>query len=156
MHGMPSPRSVSSARRLLRWNGVSAPSSAPSAENWITRTFARAQASKSAAGARTRAASNDCAPALPLNGPSQWVWGSRAPCEDGSGIRHTLVGYAIHHLASVFCGACDRGRYFTSTRLSSGSRSMSLLTGSMPAFSGRPATCTVMVDSPERTRCFAR
>ena len=38
----------------------------------------------------------------PLNGPSQWVWGSAAPYEDGFSVRHTLVGYAIHHLASVF------------------------------------------------------
>ena len=38
----------------------------------------------------------------PLNGPSQWVWGTAAPYEDGFSVRHTLVGYAIHHLASVF------------------------------------------------------
>jgi hypothetical protein len=40
--------------------------------------------------------------ATPLNGPSQWIWGSAAPYHDGFSVRHTLVGYAIHHLASVF------------------------------------------------------
>jgi hypothetical protein len=40
--------------------------------------------------------------ATPLNGPSQWVWGSAAPYHDGFSVRYTLVGYAIHHLASIF------------------------------------------------------
>ena len=38
----------------------------------------------------------------PLNGPSQWVWGRHAPYRDGFSARHTAVGYAIHHLASIF------------------------------------------------------
>jgi hypothetical protein len=40
--------------------------------------------------------------AAPLNGPSQWVWGRHAPYRGGFSARHTLVGYAVHHLASVF------------------------------------------------------
>jgi hypothetical protein len=40
--------------------------------------------------------------AAPLNGPSQWIWGRHAPYRNGFSARHTLVGYAIHHLASVF------------------------------------------------------
>lgn len=39
--------------------------------------------------------------AAPLNGPSQWVWGRDAKYCNGFSVRHTLVGYAIHHLASV-------------------------------------------------------
>lgn len=41
-------------------------------------------------------------PVAPLNGPSQWIWGKGAPYQDGFSARHTVVGYAIHHLASVF------------------------------------------------------
>src|SRR4051812_27481141 len=43
--------------------------------------------------------------AAPLNGPSQWIWGTAAPYERGFSMRHTLVGYAIHHLASLFWAA---------------------------------------------------
>lgn len=38
----------------------------------------------------------------PLNGPSQWLWGRQAPYRHGFSVRHTVLGYAIHHLASVF------------------------------------------------------
>jgi hypothetical protein len=41
-------------------------------------------------------------PAAPLNGPSQWVWGPHAAYRDGVTLRHTALGYGIHHLASVF------------------------------------------------------
>jgi hypothetical protein len=41
-------------------------------------------------------------PATPLNGPSQWIWGRRAAYHDGLSLRHTALGYGIHHLASVF------------------------------------------------------
>ena len=40
--------------------------------------------------------------AAPLNGPSQWVYGTEAAYATGFSTRHTLVGYAIHHLASIF------------------------------------------------------
>ena len=43
--------------------------------------------------------------ATPLNGPSQWVWGRHAPYQDGFDVRHTVVGYGIHHLASLFWAA---------------------------------------------------
>jgi hypothetical protein len=39
--------------------------------------------------------------AAPLNGPSQWVWGTSAPYERGFSVRHTVLGYAIHHIASI-------------------------------------------------------
>lgn len=37
----------------------------------------------------------------PINGPSQWLWGRRAAHAQRASARHTLVGYAIHHLAST-------------------------------------------------------
>ena len=40
--------------------------------------------------------------AAPLNGPSQWIWGMRAPFQNHFSFRYTLAGYAIHHAASVF------------------------------------------------------
>lgn len=40
--------------------------------------------------------------AAPVNGPSQWIWGRHAPYEDCFSLRYTIVGYAIHHAASVF------------------------------------------------------
>lgn len=40
--------------------------------------------------------------AAPVNGPSQWIWGRHAPYQDDFSLRYTLVGYAIHHAASVF------------------------------------------------------
>ncbi|HET9653589.1 MAG TPA: hypothetical protein VFP36_15425 [Usitatibacter sp.] len=40
--------------------------------------------------------------AAPLNGPSQWIWGTAAPYSSGFSVRHTVVGYLIHHLASIF------------------------------------------------------
>lgn len=43
--------------------------------------------------------------ATPLNGPSQWIWGLHAPYRDGFSLRHTLVGYGIHHLSSIFWAA---------------------------------------------------
>jgi hypothetical protein len=40
--------------------------------------------------------------AAPLNGPSQWIWGLHAPYENRFSLRYTVLGYAIHHAASVF------------------------------------------------------
>ena len=37
----------------------------------------------------------------PLNGPSQWVWGKAAARRRRTSVRHTLVGYLIHHVASL-------------------------------------------------------
>ena len=37
----------------------------------------------------------------PLNGPSQWVWNRQAAYRRSATLRHTLVGYGVHHLASV-------------------------------------------------------
>jgi hypothetical protein len=40
--------------------------------------------------------------AAPVNGPSQWIWGRHARYQDHFSLRYTLIGYAIHHAASVF------------------------------------------------------
>jgi hypothetical protein len=40
--------------------------------------------------------------AAPVNGPSQWIWGRHAPYQNRFSLRYTIVGYAIHHAASVF------------------------------------------------------
>lgn len=40
--------------------------------------------------------------AAPVNGPSQWIWGRHAPYQDRFSLRYTIVGFAIHHAASVF------------------------------------------------------
>jgi hypothetical protein len=40
--------------------------------------------------------------AAPVNGPSQWIWGKYAPYENRFSLRYTIVGYAVHHAASVF------------------------------------------------------
>src|SRR5690606_36479576 len=35
------------------------------------------------------------------NGPSQWVWGTRAARRRRFSVRHTLAGYAIQHACSL-------------------------------------------------------
>jgi hypothetical protein len=40
--------------------------------------------------------------AAPINGPSQWIWGRYAPYENCFSLQYTVVGYAIHHAASLF------------------------------------------------------
>ena len=44
---------------------------------------------------------NDAA-AGPLNGPSQWVWGEWAGHRRRPTWRHTVLCYAIHHVASLW------------------------------------------------------
>lgn len=41
-------------------------------------------------------------PAAALNGPSQWLWGKRALRAKRATLRHTAVGYVIHHASSIF------------------------------------------------------
>lgn len=40
-------------------------------------------------------------PAGPVNAPSQWVWGEREAYNRRASLRHTLVGYVVHHIASL-------------------------------------------------------
>jgi hypothetical protein len=37
----------------------------------------------------------------PNNGPSQWIWGEHAAYERRATLRHTAVGFAIHHVMSL-------------------------------------------------------
>jgi hypothetical protein len=37
----------------------------------------------------------------PNNGPSQWVWGEEEAYTRKATLRHTAVGYAVHHMTSV-------------------------------------------------------
>jgi hypothetical protein len=41
------------------------------------------------------------APAGPLNGPSQWIYGRLAAHRRRASFQYTVVGYAIHHVVSV-------------------------------------------------------
>lgn len=41
-------------------------------------------------------------PAAPVNAVSHWVWGDAALRQDEPTLRHTAVGYLIHHAASLF------------------------------------------------------
>jgi hypothetical protein len=41
-------------------------------------------------------------PAAPVNAISHWVWGDSALRKDKPTLRHTAVGYFIHHAASLF------------------------------------------------------
>jgi membrane associated rhomboid family serine protease len=51
------------------------------------------------------AACGKAAGSAPLNGPSQWVWGERAAYSRTFSVRKTIVGYAIHHLATTMWAA---------------------------------------------------
>jgi hypothetical protein len=37
-----------------------------------------------------------------LNGPSQWLWGEAEAYTREASVRHTVVGYGIHHATSLF------------------------------------------------------
>jgi hypothetical protein len=41
-------------------------------------------------------------PAAPTNATSHWVWGDEAFRRDRPSVRYTLIGYGIHHAASIF------------------------------------------------------
>ncbi|SPS00387.1 conserved hypothetical protein [Cupriavidus taiwanensis] len=45
----------------------------------------------------------DCGSAFaPVNAVSHWVWGERAMHANLPSVRHTVLGYVIHHAMSVF------------------------------------------------------
>lgn len=41
-------------------------------------------------------------PSGPTNATSQWLWGTEARQARGWSVRHTAVGYAVHHAMSCF------------------------------------------------------
>ena len=71
------------------------------------QALSRALRSGSAASVLSGAALAICgkleqdAPAGPLNGPSQWIWGKRAAQRRRASLRETAVGYSIHHAVSI-------------------------------------------------------
>lgn len=79
-----------------------------SSESEWTDALRRALASGSAASALSGVALSVCsaleerAPAGGLNGPSQWIWGEAEAYTRAATWKHTGVGYAIHHLTSIF------------------------------------------------------
>lgn len=43
------------------------------------------------------------------NAPSQWVWGEPARHRHDVSLRHTLLGYGIHHASSLLWGSVHEG-----------------------------------------------
>jgi hypothetical protein len=41
-----------------------------------------------------------------LNGPSQWLWGEREADTRAASLKHTAMGYLIHHATSTFWAIC--------------------------------------------------
>ena len=39
-----------------------------------------------------------------VNAVSHWLWGDQAARRDDATLRHTLVGYVIHHCSAIFWG----------------------------------------------------
>ena len=37
----------------------------------------------------------------PINGPSQWIWGRSAAYRRRASVRHTVVGYCVHHVLAT-------------------------------------------------------
>jgi hypothetical protein len=68
-------------------------------EGWIAGTAA----SVASAAALLLAGRHETGhPAAPVNAISHWVWDRPAYRQDRASLRHTLVGYLVHHGASVF------------------------------------------------------
>nr|WP_240987486.1 hypothetical protein [Cupriavidus taiwanensis] len=52
----------------------------------------------------------DCGSAFaPVNAVSHWIWGERAMHVNRASVRHTVLGYVIHHAMSVFWAAFYEG-----------------------------------------------
>lgn len=52
----------------------------------------------------------DCGSAFaPVNAVSHWIWGERAVHANRPSVRHTVLGYVIHHAMSVFWAAFYEG-----------------------------------------------
>lgn len=56
------------------------------------------------------------APAAPVNAISHWVWDRPALVADGPTARHTILGYLIHHAASVWWGTLHAKAWGTRVR----------------------------------------
>ncbi|HWK71657.1 MAG TPA: hypothetical protein VNS29_12540 [Burkholderiaceae bacterium] len=61
----------------------------------------------------------DCRSAIaPVNAVSHWLWDDRALYQHRPSLRYSVLGYAIHHAASIFWAIAYEGLSLRSTRLS--------------------------------------
>ncbi|MDY0068076.1 MAG: hypothetical protein RBS02_17035 [Steroidobacteraceae bacterium] len=73
----------------------------------LRRALQRALISGSAASVAStlvlsyRSTRDNAAPAGAVNAPSQWVWGVAEGYARAPTLRHTAVGFAVHHLMSI-------------------------------------------------------
>jgi hypothetical protein len=87
----------------------------PSSRPWA-RLLAPALVSGSVASIASAAVAAACGqrhegkPAAPINAISHWLWDERAFANEDITLRHTVVGYAIHHAMSVFWALVFEGR----------------------------------------------
>ncbi|HUH59427.1 MAG TPA: hypothetical protein VL001_05050 [Candidimonas sp.] len=52
----------------------------------------------------------DCRSAIaPVNAVSHWIWKDKAIYRSNASVRYSLVGYAIHHAASIFWALAYEG-----------------------------------------------
>ena len=56
----------------------------------------------------------------PMNGPSQWIWGRRAAYRRDASVRHTVVGYAVHHVSATFWAVLHETAFGGRERLGAG------------------------------------
>jgi len=92
---------------------------------WLTDSIVSGSvaAISSAAALALRSKADEDSFAGGLNGPSQWVWGRRAARTRRASLRHTALGYAIHHGTSIFWAlmferVCGRSNDDRLTRIS--------------------------------------
>lgn len=55
-----------------------------------------------------------------LNGPSQWLWGEREAATRAASLKHTAVGYLVHHATATFWAACYQKFFGGAQRKSAG------------------------------------
>jgi hypothetical protein len=53
-----------------------------------------------------------------LNGPSQWLWGEREASTRAATLKHTAVGYLVHHATSTFWALCYQKLFGSAQRKS--------------------------------------
>lgn len=86
-------------------------------------------------------------PVTPLNGPSQWLLGRRAPYVDGLHMPHTALGCIIHYGSSIFWAL-----FFEATRLHPPPRSLHADCLRPAAITGAAAAFVDLVVTPPRLR----
>jgi hypothetical protein len=80
--------------------------------------------------------------AAPINAVSHWIHGDRAYARNRSTLRHTALGFAIHHASAVFWGLLYEAvlrRIARSRRTGGAADPKRPLQAGMPALGDRPA-----------------